>query len=158
MKNNNQQEINVYDVTNYLIHNIDTNKYQITNMKINKLLYYIQGHYVAKYEKPLFKEPIEAWMFGPVIPHIYGEFFDFVDQIIPRDYCCSQATNQSLSTEAKKIIQKVINEYARFSAYELSVKTHNENPWKISYNPRKQWKNNIITYTTLKDFFKSKLN
>ncbi|MBP5836109.1 hypothetical protein [Candidatus Phytoplasma meliae] len=57
MKNKTQQQINVFDVADYLINNVDTNKHKITNMKINKLLYYIQGHYVAQHEKPLFKEP-----------------------------------------------------------------------------------------------------
>ncbi|MDW3617957.1 MAG: hypothetical protein QFY14_03030 [Candidatus Phytoplasma pruni] len=35
----------------------------------------------------------------------------------------------------------------------MSVKTHNEKPWENAYNPRKKWKNNIITHQSLKDFF-----
>ncbi|WP_373403267.1 hypothetical protein [Candidatus Phytoplasma solani] len=51
---NNNEKVNVFDVVNYLLKHFDTDKYKITNMKINKLLYYIQGHYIAKCNKPLF--------------------------------------------------------------------------------------------------------
>ncbi|MFB0638167.1 MAG: hypothetical protein AB2N28_4260 [Candidatus Phytoplasma solani] len=53
---NNNEKVNVFDVfVNYLLKHFDTDKYKITNMKINKLIYYIQGHYIAKCNKPLFK-------------------------------------------------------------------------------------------------------
>ncbi|MEZ0180378.1 Panacea domain-containing protein ['Camptotheca acuminata' phytoplasma] len=155
---NSNNKINVYDVTNYLIRQIYTCQCQITNMKINKLLYYIQGYYVAKYDKFLFEEPIEAWMFGPVIPHIYGEFFEFVDKPIDKDYICQGATNNEITQEAKDIIEQVIQKYANLDAYKLSVQTHKESPWQQAYNPRKKWKNNIITLQSLKDFFKNQKN
>ncbi|QTX02607.1 hypothetical protein LFWB_4640 [Candidatus Phytoplasma luffae] len=155
MKNNNQ--INVFDIANYLISQTDTNKYKISNMKINKLLYYIQGHYIAQTGKTLFPEKIEAWLFGPVILNIYSEFFNFVDNPIPNDYVCKGASKNELTTEAKEIIEKVINKYSSFSARELSVKTHEEVPWKEAYNPRKKWQNNIITHQLLEKFFKDNI-
>ena len=40
----------------------------ISPLKINKLLYYAQGNFLAKYNAPLFPEKIQAWQYGPVIP------------------------------------------------------------------------------------------
>ncbi|MCQ9618423.1 MAG: DUF4065 domain-containing protein [Candidatus Phytoplasma pruni] len=150
---NNNEKVNVFDVVNFLLKHFDTDKYKITNMKINKLLYYIQGHYIAKYNEPLFLEPIEAWMFGPVIAHIYGEFFNFVNNPIPNNYICEGKTGNEINQEIQEFIKKTLNNYINLSSYDLSVKTHNEKPWKNTYNPRKKWKNNIITHQSLKDFF-----
>jgi uncharacterized phage-associated protein len=150
---NNNEKVNVFDVVNFLLKHFDTDKYKITNMKINKLLYYIQGHYIAKYNEPLFLEPIEAWMFGPVIAHIYGEFFNFVDKTIPNNYICEGKTGNEINQEIQEFIKKTLNNYINLSSYDLSVQTHNEKPWKNAYNPRKKWKNNIITHQSLKDFF-----
>lgn len=149
----NNEQVNVFDVVNYLLKHFNADKYKITNMKINKLLYYIQGHYIAKYNKPLFLEPIEAWMFGPVIPHIYGEFFNFVNNPIPNNYICEGKTGNEINQETQEFIKKTLNNYINLSSYNLSVNTHNEQPWKITYNPRKKWKNNIITHQLLKEFF-----
>ncbi|MGA0447936.1 MAG: Panacea domain-containing protein [Candidatus Phytoplasma pyri] len=149
--------INVFDIANCLLNYLDTQTYQVSNMKINQLLYYIQGHYIAKHEEPLFNEPIEVWLCGPIIPHIYGKFLEFVNYSIPNDYVCFEATNNTLNPNTKNIIYRVIDKYANISLYDLSVMTHNESPWKNAYNPRKQWKNNLITTRLLKDFFKNKI-
>lgn len=46
----------------------------ITNLKLNKLLYYAQGAYLARTGRPLFNEQIEAWAYGPVVPSIYRKY------------------------------------------------------------------------------------
>lgn len=40
-------------------------------MKLQKLLYYVQGFHIAVFNRPLFNEDIEAWMYGPVVPAVY---------------------------------------------------------------------------------------
>ena len=42
-----------------------------SNMKLQKLLYYVQGFHIAVFNRPLFNEDIEAWMYGPVVPAVY---------------------------------------------------------------------------------------
>ncbi len=39
----------------------------ISNLKLQKLLYYAQGFHLALYDEPLFPEAIEAWTHGPVL-------------------------------------------------------------------------------------------
>ena len=34
----------------------------ISNLKLQKLLYYMQGFHLAYFNEPLFEEDIEAWM------------------------------------------------------------------------------------------------
>ena len=40
----------------------------ISNLKLQKLLYYAQGHYLARTGVPLFDDVIQAWAHGPVVP------------------------------------------------------------------------------------------
>lgn len=46
----------------------------MTNLRLQKLLYFAQGWYLARYGKPLFPEEIEAWTYGPVVPEVYQTY------------------------------------------------------------------------------------
>jgi len=46
----------------------------ISNLKLQKLLYYAQGIHLALYGKPLFNDPIEAWQYGPVVDSVYQTY------------------------------------------------------------------------------------
>lgn len=51
--------------------NFEDSEY-ITNLKLQKLLYYAQGYFLAKKDIPLFDEDFLAWEHGPVIRKIYN--------------------------------------------------------------------------------------
>jgi len=50
---------------------------ELSNMKLQKLLYYAQGHHLAKKHGALFTGEIEAWSHGPVVPSVCRAFKDF---------------------------------------------------------------------------------
>lgn len=56
---------------------------EMTNMKVQKLLYYAQGLHLALYGEPLFTEEIQAWRYGPVCPPAYRFYSDFEAQQLP---------------------------------------------------------------------------
>jgi len=43
----------------------------ITDLKLQKLLYYAQGMSLGMRGTCMFADPIEAWQHGPVVPHVY---------------------------------------------------------------------------------------
>jgi uncharacterized phage-associated protein len=49
----------------------DEESSDLTNMKLQKVLYYAQGHHVGQYGKPLFGDQIEAWSHGPVVASVW---------------------------------------------------------------------------------------
>ena len=61
---------NVLSVANMLLHKakqvIDGGEL-LTNMKLQKMLYYEQGFHLACFGTPLFNEDIEAWQYGHVV-------------------------------------------------------------------------------------------
>jgi uncharacterized phage-associated protein len=65
---------NASEVANYLVASFRDAGDPLTNLKLQKLLYYAQGWYLAIHDEALFDERIEAWPRGPVVPPVYGSF------------------------------------------------------------------------------------
>ena len=60
---------------NYILDKLESYKIKdITNLKLQKLLYFAYGIHLALYDTPLFDTPIQAWKLGPVVPSVYREF------------------------------------------------------------------------------------
>lgn len=73
----------VYDVANFLISISDVVEVKdMTNLKLNKLVYFVQGIYCAKTGKPLFIGDFEAWTYGPVVRPLYDKYKRYGDSTI----------------------------------------------------------------------------
>ena len=60
------------DIARYIIKYCKDNGYSISNLKLQKLLYFVQAQFLVTYNgRPAFEEKIEAWDFGPVVPEVY---------------------------------------------------------------------------------------
>lgn len=99
----------------------------MTNMKLQKLLYYAQSLHLALYDQPLFDEEIQAWRYGPVCPPAYRYYSDYEgNQLsIPSDSGLS-----SIPLETKELLEEVWEHFGVHRAYKLSDMTHDETPWK----------------------------
>jgi uncharacterized phage-associated protein len=100
---------------------------EITNIKVQKLLYYAQSLYLALYDEPLFDDEIQAWRYGPVCPPAYHFYSDFEARQLPVP---SLETLSELSFETKSLLEEVWEYFGRYHAYRLSDMTHGEFPWK----------------------------
>ncbi|XHL98494.1 MAG: DUF4065 domain-containing protein [Microcoleus anatoxicus] len=100
---------------------------QMTNMKVQKLLYYSQSLHLALFDEPLFENEIQAWRYGPVCPPVYSVYSEFEGKqlLIPGEDVLSQVPN-----ETKHLLEKVWGYFSRYHAYQLSGMTHVEFPWK----------------------------
>jgi len=136
-----------------LIDSIDTAKYflskanndgdLITNLKMQKLLYYAQAWYLVNYGDTLFHEKIAAWNLGPVVPSAYNHFKKFgASPIIYKN------TGKEADVFTKKQIEyldEFYNIFSKFSAHELVNMSHNEPPWKDAFeNKEKNISNEVI--------------
>lgn len=61
-------------VAEHIIYEAQKRKKPVTNIKLQKLLYFTQGVYLAKYNKLAFEDNIIAWKYGPVIKDIYYKY------------------------------------------------------------------------------------
>ena len=105
----------------------DGREYQMTNMKIQKLLYYSQCLYLALFNEPLFAEEIQAWRYGPVCPSAYRFYSEFEAQQLPIP---SKENLTEITPEIKEVLEEVWQYFGEYHAYYLSDLTHLEFPWK----------------------------
>lgn len=101
---------------------------EMSNLKIQKLLYYAQGCCFAYMGKELFQNDIVAWKHGPVVPDVYDKY-----QKYGRGGINSQDIQKPvLSNEHEILLIKTYNAFAKYSAWELVNMTHMEDPWKMT--------------------------
>ena len=100
----------------------------ITNLKLQKLLYYAQGVYYAITDKLLFKDEIQAWVHGPVVPEVYRKYKENGMNGIKYDE--DDEDNVIIDNETLEILVSVYNTFGKYSAWGLREKTHEEAPWK----------------------------
>ena len=65
---------NVLDVSRYIINYCNENYYLISNLKLQKILYFVQAFFLEAKNEECFREEIESWDFGPVVPEVYREY------------------------------------------------------------------------------------
>jgi uncharacterized phage-associated protein len=124
----------VLDVCSQIIKYCNDKKYYIDNLKLQKLLYFIEARYLClnKGEKACFHEEIYAWTYGPVVPQAYSEYKEYGSAgIIPK-----KAPNQSkgkICNADMEIINSVIDEMIKYSGRQLISITHSQRPWLDVY-------------------------
>ncbi|WP_284928705.1 Panacea domain-containing protein [Candidatus Phytoplasma sp. AldY-WA1] len=128
-----KNQINIFDVANYIIDKCD----DISNLKLQKLMFYIYAHYLVKNNpQTLFtnsaEKQIEAWPYGPVFPYLYFEFRTYgMDELKETPL---GDKNKITSSSYQTIIDYILEKYGKFKAWELAEKTHSEDPWTDAYN------------------------
>lgn len=118
----------------------------ISNLKLQKLLYYCQGVYLAIYGTPLFNEHVCAWKHGPVVPLIWHEYKEFGARAIPSP---SDAPWEDLSPEQEGVIREVFDVFGQFSAWKLRNMTHDEPPWRNASEGHR------ISHESMRDYFQT---
>lgn len=122
---------------------------QLTNLKLQKLLYYEQGYHLAAFGTPLFEENVEAWMYGPVVPAVYDAFAKYGAAPIPFD-----GEPIKLTDDEEDLFNQVYDAYIDFSAIGLMKMTHKEDPWlMVKYHDR----GSVISNEAMKKFFATKI-
>ena len=96
----------------------------ISNLKLQKLLYYAQAWHLAILDEPLFPERFEAWVHGPVIPELYRKYKDYRWRNIDQD-----VSRPALDDDTVKFLGEVLEEYGPLDARRLEWLTHRETPW-----------------------------
>jgi uncharacterized phage-associated protein len=116
--------LSCFDIANYFIWLANETGSFVSNLKLQKLVYYAQAWHLAIHEIALFEEDFEAWIHGPVIPVLYQKYKQFSWHPI------DETASLNLSENVKIFLDDVSAEYFACDAYELEQMTHIEDPWK----------------------------
>ncbi len=128
----------------------------ITPMKMQKLLYFLQGWHLAITGEPVIEEKFSAWQYGPVEENLYHMLKKYRGMPITA-YLTDEDSQQAfvVANTAEmfhKILDMVWRKYSIFSALQLSAMTHEQGtPWDNVYNHSTS---PYISNDEIKDYFK----
>ena len=127
----------VREITNFFLDTADVKKKPLTNMGLQKTLYYAHGWHLKIFKEPLIKNSFEAWEYGPVIKTIYDEFRGHKDLPIKSrakkfssDHGDFVVVDYQLNDNLKAFLENIFELYGTKHPYELSKMSHAEDgPW-----------------------------
>lgn len=151
------------DVSRHIINYSNEKAYGVSNLKLQKLLYFTQAYFLIKMGDICFSDRIEAWDLGPVVPVAYREYKLFgsgniptITHVIEKDSeniwnskVISFADSTILASD-KELIDSVVDKFSEYSASDLVGLTHRQQPWIDAYSPHR---NNEITREAIEDYF-----
>lgn len=111
--------------------------------KLHKLLYYCQGHHLATFGEPLFRETISAWDMGPVVGALWKE---------EKEHAAA-APPAPLDEGALNTVGYVVSRYGRLSGNDLERLTHTEPPWQMANRDRQPRASAKIRPEWLRQYF-----
>lgn len=127
-------------VANLLLDLADAKGLSITNLALQKLLYFSHGLYLVKRKVPLVSGHFVAWQFGPVHPAVYECFKKYVDQNIAtrakKTDIISGLVSDIPAIQEKEVlahIERTLIEYGGMTAGRLVEVSHAKNsPWHFT--------------------------
>ncbi len=127
-------------------------EFDVTPLKLQKLLYYVQGYSLALTGKPAFGDKIEAWKYGPVVDSVYQEYKKYSKGIIPYE----EIPELEIHDEALcGVVDLVLSDKLRYSGETLARTTHKETPWQNAYKGSfgGVYMNEEIPESAIRDYF-----
>ncbi|TWI58285.1 putative phage-associated protein [Bradyrhizobium huanghuaihaiense] len=129
-------------ICNFLLANFDAVEFDLTNLRINKLLFFIQAGSLRLLPEGLIRNHFEAWQFGPVVRPVFDSFKIYKEGPIrgPAQYLDYASGTRipvpydDIREDHLRIITQEFNNYSRFTTGQLVSLSHEPNgPWDIVY-------------------------
>ena len=121
----------IHDIADYIILRVksEDKDASLINLKLQKLLYYVQAWSYGINKTPMFNGDFEAWIHGPVNRDIYNRFNPrkYLSSEINVDDCLNQ--NVSIPSEDAEFVDFILENYLKYSGAELERLSHSEMPW-----------------------------
>jgi uncharacterized phage-associated protein len=114
----------------------------LSNLSLNKIVFFSHAHFLTKLDMPLVNQSFEAWKFGPVLSDIYHTFkFAGDDQIKSRAEFFDFRTGKKLLAKCQftnleaSVFHELIGFYGRIPASKLVEMSHIDGgPWEVAWN------------------------
>ncbi len=108
------------DLAKYIVSKCTRERTPISNLQLQKILYYIQKEWLISFEKPFFIDDIEAWQFGPVVPNVYFHFSGFGAMPIVMEY------DHIGFEEKENLIDTIVDSKKLLYPWDLVAETHKQ--------------------------------
>lgn len=129
----------VREVANAILSIAEDCGLRISNLALNKILFFAHGWHLALHDAPLVDSAFEAWQFGPVHPQVYRQFRGLGHKAIPRGRRLTEIdlatggdnpVEPNLSDAEFQFCGKIVQFYGKYSASRLVEISHEIGaPW-----------------------------
>lgn len=161
-------ENSYYLINLFLIAKTEKSNVSITNLKLQKLMYFVEAYYMVKNpsDDKLFTSTWSAWDYGPVSRELYNYYKKFGSIEISLTET-QISIGENLPSENKKYIDKIYLLFGNLSAFDLVTLTHlKDSPWNIIYESNKESKkynfenlnDSVISKKKTKEWFETRFN
>jgi uncharacterized phage-associated protein len=124
-------------IANLMLDEADRRGWEITNLALQKLLYFAHGIYLTKTKRPLVSGYFEAWQFGPVHPAVYRAFKPagsaaIVTRAVAKDPLTGRTRDLSKPSDLEVIdlVSDVMRSYGHLPPGRLVDLSHaKDSPW-----------------------------
>lgn len=120
----------------------------VSNLRLQKVLYFIQAEFMVSTNNVCFNDKIEAWDLGPVVPTVYRKYKIFGASSIPVD---NKDNENVIKNKDVKMINETIDNCNKYSTSTLVEITHNQDPW---IKARGSYLSKVISPKSLYEYFK----
>lgn len=142
------KQITIFDVANVFL-----NFESMSNKKLQKLCYYAQALYLAKFKKTLFNNTFQAWVHGPVCPELYKKYKG--NKWL--EISTSSKLVENITKEQQIFLKQIFDQYGKYDADELEYLTHQELPWKEARRGYEEWEpsNQVISESLMAKYYRN---
>ncbi|MGK2911361.1 MAG: Panacea domain-containing protein [Sphingobium sp.] len=123
--------ISVRGLANWILDYADSLNIPITNMALNKLIYFAYERTLFEKSQVITNAKIEAWEHGPVFREVYQDFKKFGDQPIEDRSCFfslqsgeMEIAECSLEADTEEYLKKVLDPFLPLTASRLRNLSH----------------------------------
>ena len=120
------------NIAKWFIAFAEANDAERDQLKIQKLLYFAQGHYLGLHGQPLFSDAIEAWAHGPMVPRIHHDYKSYGTGDIDLDES-DDFNFGDIDEDTTEFLLDVWSRYAKYDNWWLRNMTHGQAPWRGSF-------------------------
>lgn len=106
------------EVARYIITRCSEEGRAISNLKLQKMLYFLWVDFYKKTGRKLFLDDICAWQLGPVVPEVYYEYCPYGGRPIFAEY------TSEIKNKDQRILDDLIRKYIDIPASVLVSRTH----------------------------------
>ena len=140
---------NALEVARYIIYHEEQAGRPVSNLRLQKLLYFVQAKFLVEKNEPCFTQKMEAWNFGPVVPKVYKAYRYYGNTPIP---CEDESDDFSIRRSDRKIIDSMLDSCSQYATSTLVDITHGQDPWIHAH----QTDDRIITPFSIYSYFTGK--
>lgn len=159
--------IDIKKIAEYTLLSLQQWGIDVSPLKLQKVLYYIQSWHLVYFDSPLFEDCAEAWASGPVYRTVYEVYKEtprnesivscFKEEGGFGDKLQKLKEEMSLNADDCEFLDAIYNHYGTMSQDRLVFLTHSERPWNAAREGISpfEFSQNIVTHESQKEYYSS---